>query len=154
LVRTGINLYGVFDLLGHRAYRLRPSLTWTSRLIARRKLEKGASIGYGCTHILKKATWVGTIPAGYADGIPLAASSKGHVLIRGVRCPILGRVSMDYLTIDLSPVPKAKKGDSVVLVGRSGQQEITVEDWARLKGTHPYDIICSLGARVQREWKE
>jgi alanine racemase len=154
LVRTGINLYGVFDLLGHRAYRLRPSLTWTSRLIARRKLEKGASIGYGCTHILKKATWVGTIPAGYADGIPLAASSKGHVLIRGVRCPILGRVSMDYLTIDLSPVPKAQKGDSVVLVGRSGQQEITVEDWARLKGTHPYDIICSLGARVQREWKE
>jgi alanine racemase len=51
-------------------------------------------------------------------------------------------------------VPTAKKGDSVVLVGRSGQQEITVEDWARLKGTHPYDIICSLGARVQREWKE
>lgn len=152
LVRTGINLYGVFDLLGHRAYRLRPSLRWTSRLIARRLLPAGASIGYGCTHVLDRETWIGTVPAGYADGIPLAASNRGHVLIGGARCPIIGRVSMDYLTVDLTPAPKARRGAEVVLVGKSGRRELTIEDWARLKGTHPYDIICSLGPRVERRF--
>ncbi len=150
LVRTGINLYGVFDLDGLRTYHLHPSLSLKTSLIARRRLPAGYTIGYGCTHTLFRDTWVGTVPAGYADGVPLAASNSGEVLIRGRACPIIGRVSMDYLTVDLTPCEKARVGDTVVLVGRSGDREITIEDWARVKQTHPYDIICSLGNRVER----
>ena len=91
---------------------------------------------------------MGTIPAGYADGVPLAASNSGQVLIRGRACDIIGRVSMDYLTVDLTSCPAARVGDPVILVGRSGSREITIEDWARIKQTHPYDIICSLGQNV------
>ncbi len=150
MVRTGINLYGVFDLLGFRAYQLSPSLSLKSELMECRLLPAGFTIGYGGTHTLFRDTWVGTIPAGYADGVPLAASNSGNVLIRGQACPIIGRVSMDYLTVDLTACLKAKAGDEVVFVGRSGKQEITIEDWARIKQTHPYDIICSLGPRVDR----
>ena len=154
MVRTGINLYGVFDLQGIRAYNLLPSLTLKSTLLQRRLLPAGSTIGYGGTHILFRDTWVGTIPAGYADGVPLAASNSGRVLIRGKECPLIGRVSMDYITVDLSACPAARVGDEVVLVGKSGTgrnaKEFTIEDWAKIKQTHPYDIICSLGPRVER----
>lgn len=150
LVRTGINLYGVFDLEGLRSMHLKPSLSLKTSLIARRRLPAGYTIGYGCTHTLFQDTWVGTVPAGYADGVPLAASNSGQVIIRGRACDIIGRVSMDYLTVDLTPCPSARVGDPVILVGRSGKREITIEDWARVKQTHPYDIICGLGNRVER----
>ncbi len=150
MVRTGINLYGVFDLGGQRTYPLHPSLTLKTTLLAKRKLPAGFTIGYGSTHTLFRETWVGTVPAGYADGVPLAASNSGQVLIRGKACNIIGRVSMDYLTVDLNGCPASKVGDSVILVGKSGQAEITIEDWAKVKQTHPYDIICSLGNRVER----
>jgi alanine racemase len=154
LVRTGINLYGVFDLQGIRAFKLEPSLTLKSTLLQRRKLPAGSTIGYGGTHTLFRDTWVGTIPAGYADGVPLAASNSGRVLIRGKECPLIGRVSMDYITVDLTACPSARVGDEVVLVGKSGRKEFTIEDWARIKQTHPYDIICSLGQRVERVYLE
>jgi alanine racemase len=150
MVRTGINLYGVFELEGRQAYTLKPCLELKTTLLARRKLPAGHQVGYGCTHALSEDTWVGTVPAGYADGIPLAASNSGWVLIKGQRCPILGRVSMDYITVDLNACPRARVGDTVVLVGRSGKESITIEDWARIKQTHPYEIICSLGPRVER----
>lgn len=153
LVRTGINLYGVFDLSGLRSYRLQASLRLRTTLLARRRLPAGHTIGYGCTHTLFRDTWVGTVPAGYADGVPLAASNSGEVLILGKACPILGRVSMDYLTVNLNGCPAARVGDEVVLVGKSGRREITIEDWARIKQTHPYDIICSLGDRVERVYR-
>jgi alanine racemase len=153
LVRTGINLYGVFDLSGLRTYQLSPSLTLKTSLIAKRRLPAGYTIGYGGTHTLFRDTWVGTVPAGYADGVPLAASNSGQVLIRGKACDIIGRVSMDYLTVDLNGCPDSKVGDPVVLVGKSGRREITIEDWARIKQTHPYEIICSLGNRVERVYR-
>ena len=153
LVRTGINLYGVFDLSGLRSYKLSPSLTLKTSLIAKRRLPAGYTVGYGCTHALFRDTWVGTVPAGYADGVPLAASNSGQVLIRGKACNIIGRVSMDYLTVDLNGCPDSKVGDPVVLVGKSGKQEITIEDWARIKQTHPYEIICALGNRVERLYR-
>jgi alanine racemase len=153
LVRTGINLYGVFDLSGLRTYKLSPSLTLKTSLIAKRRLPAGYTIGYGGTHTLFRDTWVGTVPAGYADGVPLAASNSGQVLIRGKACDIIGRVSMDYLTVDLNGCPDSKVGDPVVLVGKSGKREITIEDWARIKQTHPYEIICSLGNRVERVYR-
>ncbi|HMB00385.1 MAG TPA: alanine racemase [Spirochaetota bacterium] len=153
LVRTGINLYGVFDLQGRHTYSLNRSLALKSRLIAVRSLPQGATIGYNCTCRLKKDTLVGTIPAGYADGIPLAASNKGYVLIKGKKCRLLGRVSMDYITVDISSVAQPVKGMEAVIIGSSGRETITVEDMARLKKTHPYDIICAIGNRVVRVYK-
>lgn len=150
MVRTGINLYGAFDLLGYKAYELEPVIELKSRLIAKRTLPKGYSIGYGKTHLLEHDTLVGTIPAGYADGVPFALSNNGHILIGESLCPIIGLVSMDYLTVDLSSCPDVNIGDDVILIGANQTQAITVEQWARIKDTHPYDIICAIGNRVER----
>ena len=149
-VRTGIDLHGVCDSEGCRRMGLRSVLTLKTRLVAVRGLAEGSTIGYGATFRLPRAMPVGTISAGYADGLPLALSNRGHVLIRGRACPVLGRLSMDYTTVALDQVPEARPGDEVVCLGGDGPQEVTVESWARLKGTHPYEIICSFGNRVRR----
>lgn len=149
-VRTGINLHGSFDPMGQRALKLASILTLKTRLIAIKELPAHYTIGYGCTLKLAKNTLVGTISAGYADGLPLALSNRGYVLINGVMCPILGRISMDYTTVDLSPIPDAQLGDEVICLGGEGVNAISVEYWAGLKNTHAYEIICSLGNRVER----
>lgn len=155
MVRTGINLYGVFDLLGHRSYTLRPALTLQTRLIANRFLKKNSPIGYGSTYVLPQDSRVGTLPIGYADGLPLNFNKQGQVLIEGKIYPIIGRISMDYTTIDLG-LEKIPLNTPVTIIGKSksprssDSMEITVEDLAKQKGTHPYDIICSIGNRVKR----
>ncbi|MBT3193938.1 MAG: alanine racemase, partial [Verrucomicrobia bacterium] len=153
-VRTGINLHGSFETEGQRSLDLQPVLTLKTRLTAVRKLPKGTHIGYGCSYRLPHDMLVGTISAGYADGLPLALSNRGHVLIHGTACQVLGRVSMDYTTVSLNPVPDAACGDEVVCLGGHGPAAITVEDWASLKGTHSYEIICSFGSRVERRYVE
>lgn len=153
LVRTGINLYGLFDTEGYRALDLVPVFTLKTRLTAARTLPAGTAIGYGLSYRLPQRMRVGTISAGYADGLPLALSNRGHVLIRETPCPILGRLSMDYTTVSLEEVPDAVVGDEVTCLGGDGPQAIHVEDWAQLKGTHSYEIICSLGTRVERRYR-
>lgn len=152
LARSGINLHGAFDAAGSLIVRLEPVLNMTTRLAAVRTLPAGMSIGYGHTYHLPRALRVGTISAGYADGLPLALSNRGHVIIRGVACPILGRLSMDYTTVSLADVPDAAPGDTVTLLGTEGETTLHVQDWAAIKGTHAYDIICGIGSRVQRRY--
>lgn len=149
-VRTGINIHGSFDIEGKRSLKLKSVLTLKTRLAAVRTLEAGTSIGYGCTYTLPRKMLVGTISAGYADGLPLALSNRGYVIIRGKPCEILGRVSMDYTTVSLEQVLDAQRGDEVICLGGEGVLAITVESWAQLKATHPYEIICSFGRRVKR----
>lgn len=149
-VRTGINLHGAFDSIGRRELDLRPVLSLKTSLVSKRLLTAGSTIGYGCTHRLAKDTLIGTIAAGYADGLPLALSNRGYVLINGNLCPVLGRVSMDYTTVSLEAAPEAVPGDEVVCLGGDGTAAVSVEDWAAIKGTNPYDIICSFGRRVER----
>ena len=149
-VRSGINLHGSFDTEGCRRLQLRSILTLKTRLVARRMLPEGSTIGYGATYRLPRAMPVGTISAGYADGLPLALSNRGYVLIGGRTCPVIGRLSMDYTTVSLEQIPEAVPGDEVVCLGGAGPQAISVESWAQLKGTHPYEIICSFGNRVKR----
>jgi len=151
-VRTGINLYGSFDSEGQRVMKLESVLALKTRVVGVRMLPAGMTIGYGCTYRLPKETKVGVIAAGYADGLPLALSNRGYVLVRGELCPVLGRVSMDYTTISLEHVPDVKCGDEVICLGGSGINAITVDSWAQLKGTHPYEIICSFGNRVERRY--
>jgi len=152
VVRTGINLHGSFDSAGKRILQVKPVLTLKTRLTAIRMLPAGTGIGYGHTYRLHRPTRVGTVSAGYADGLPLALSNRGYVLIRGIPCPVLGRLSMDYTTVSLESVPDAAVGDVAVCLGGEGLHALTVEDWAALKNTHPYEIICSFGNRVERRY--
>jgi len=152
VIRTGINLHGSFDTAGHRALQLDPILTLKTRLTSIRNLPVGTGIGYGHTYVLKKDMRVGVISAGYADGLPLALSNKGYMLIRGVPCAVLGRISMDYTVVSLEHLDAAETGDEVICLGGEGEHAIAVEAWARIKGTHPYEIICSFGNRVERRY--
>ena len=146
LVRTGINLYGCFDLEGEKTLVLDEVVSLISRLVAVRDLPKGYSIGYGCTHVLQKDTKVGTVAIGYADGLPIGLSNKGYFIINGHKCPVIGRVSMDYTTVDLSALQEVQVGQEVLCLG-SG---IPVSYWAESGNTITYDIICSIGNRVKR----
>lgn len=147
-VRAGINLHGSFDSEGNRRLHLKSVLTLKTRLTAVRTLPAGTTVGYGRSYRIDRPTRMGTISAGYADGLPLALSNRGHVLIRGRKCPVAGRVSMDYTTVVLDDVPEASVGDEVICLGGS----ISPEDWAAAKQTHPYEIICSFGNRVERRY--
>ena len=147
LVRTGINLYSPSPA---NRLELEPVVAMKSRLVAVRELPAGSTIGYEQLHKLEKPTLVGTVPAGYADGVPLALSNRGVMAVRGRQCPILGRVSMDYTTISLEAVPDAVCGDEVTCLGGAGDAEIRVQDWAEMKGTHAYNILCAIGNRVKR----
>jgi alanine racemase len=148
MARCGINHYGAFDVEGARALAIEPVLALKSRLVAARELPAGATISYGATCALATATRVGTVAVGYADGFPLAMSNRGAVSIHGVRCPVLGRVCMDYITVSLAGVPEAVVGDDVLCLGG----DITVGDWAAAKGTNPYEVICAFGNRVVRRY--
>ena len=150
VVRTGINLHGSFDPYGKKALKVEPVLTLKTRVAQVRDLPAGTTLGYGRTWCLNAPTRVATISAGYADGLPLALTNRGSVFIGGKRCKIIGRISMDYTTVDVSDVRNVKPGDEVICFGKCGKDSITPDDWAMLKGTHAYDIICSLGNRVQR----
>lgn len=150
LVRAGITMHGLTDMGESRPDWLKTVATLRSCLVSVRKLPAGGSIGYGATFKLKHPMLIGTIAAGYADGLPLALSNSCDVIVGGRRCPIVGRISMDYTTIDLTAAPEAKPGDIVTLFGRDGDCEISPNDWALLKRTHPYDIICSVSPRVPR----
>ena len=150
MVRTGINLHGSFDPNGRKALKVEPVLSLKTRVAQVRELPAGTTLGYGRTWCLAASTKVATISAGYADGLPLALTNRGFVFIGGRRCKIIGRISMDYTTVDVSDVPDVKPGDEVVCFGACGRDSITPDDWAELKGTHAYDVICSLGSRVQR----
>ena len=150
VVRTGINLHGSFDPNGRRRLKLESVLSLKTRVVQVRTLPAGTTLGYGRTWCVSKKTKVATISAGYADGLPLALTNRGHVLINGVPCPVIGRISMDYTTVDVSKAGEVNAGDEVVALGGSGRYAITPDDWAKLKGTHAYDIICSFGNRVER----
>lgn len=152
LCRCGINMYGYCDPDVRPAMHLYPVVELKTRLAAVRILPAGASIGYGRTHRLLKETRIGTIAAGYADGLPLALSNRGYVLVNGRYCPVLGRISMDYTTISLEDAPDAQPGDEVVCFGQQGDRSIALEDWAQLKGTHAYELLCSVGTRVERKY--
>ena len=153
IVRTGINLHGSFDPNGRRVLKLESVLTLKTRVAQVRLLPAGTTLGYGRTWCLAKPTRVATISAGYADGLPLALTNRGHVLINGAPCPVIGRISMDYTTVDVSKAGNVKPGDEVIALGGKGKYAITPDDWASLKGTHAYDIICSFGNRVERVYR-
>ena len=152
MTRSGIIMYGCEKDHLEADNSLKSVLSLKSCLASVKRIRKGEGIGYGHTFLLPEDTLVGTVPAGYADGIPLALSNAGSVLVKGVRCPVIGRVCMDCTLVSLNDVPDAAPGDEVIYWGRSGEEEITPGDWAALKSTHVHDILCAIGNRVERRY--
>ncbi len=150
LVRTGLMLYGISPLPGLQA-ELRPVMTWKTRIALVREMPAGSSISYGRTFITPRRMRVATVSAGYADGYPRHLSNCGAcMLVRGRRCALLGRVTMDLMVIDVSQVAEATAGDEVVLLGRQGDEEISAEELAERAGTITWEITTRVGSRVRR----
>ena len=150
IVRVGIMLYGISPLPEFQKL-LRPVMTWKTRIGLIRDVAKGASISYGRTFIAPRRMRVATVTAGYADGYPRHLSNRGaHMLVRGTRCDLLGRVTMDLMVIDVSHLAEAAVGDEVVLMGREGEQEISANELAEKAGTISWEITTRIGQRVKR----
>ena len=127
-----------------------PAVSWLSAISLVKRLPAGHGISYNRSHVLTRDSLVGIVPVGYADGYPIALSGRGAVLIQGRRCPVLGRVTMDYCIVDLTDLAKPPApGEGVVLFGAQGDERITVAELARLAGTIPYDILCGLRGRCE-----
>ena len=155
MVRLGLLWYGHCRNEYGAQLGLRPALRLKAVVGAVRELPAGTTVGYFRTCKLERKTRVATVCAGYADGLPFALSNRGRVLIGGVSCPVLGRVAMDYLTVDVSKVPgEVGWGTPVTLWGSDGAEAIEIEEWAKLKNTHCHDILCALGNRVRRIYLE
>jgi alanine racemase len=149
LVRPGLILYGVSPLPEY-SMELEPVLSWKSRVVLIRDLPAGASISYGRSFIAQKPIRTAVVAVGYADGFPRQVSGRGaSVLVRGVRCALLGRVTMDQIVVDVSMLPEVRLGDEVTLVGRDGAERIDVDDLASQAGTISWEILSGIGRRVE-----
>lgn len=150
MIRPGLTLYGIYpDLeLKTQAY-FEPVLSFKSRIVLVKKVRAGESVGYGREFVAKTDTTVAILPLGYSHGYPYAAWKKASVLCRGKRCSLAGKVSMDYIAVDLGNI-EAKEGDTVTLIGEDQNERITAEDIAGWAHTIPYEIVTRLSSHIPR----
>lgn len=150
-VRAGIAIYGLPPSAQiQNKLDLRPAMTLKSKIVYIKKVPAGTHLSYGCIYTTETPTYIATLPLGYADGYSRLLSNKAHVLVNNRRCPIVGRVCMDQLLVNLGPTCNEKVGDDVVLFGRQGNEEITVTELADLIGTINYELVCGISLRVPR----
>ena len=153
MVRAGITLYGLWPSSEmDPSFPLHPAMSLHSHIVAIRDLPEGSAISYGGTFVTERASRVATIPVGYGDGYARSLSNRGYVLIRGRRAPILGRVCMDQFMVDVTDIPEASVLDEVTLLGRNGEETITMEDLGELSGRFNYEFACCIGKRVPRSY--
>ena len=152
MVRSGIITYGLYpsEEVDPQALHLEPALSWKCRITHLKLLEPGRAISYGATFVTTRPTMVATIPVGYADGYRRSLSGKFHVLIHGKAAPILGRVCMDQMMVDVTDIPGVQPEDPVILVGSSGDAKITVEEIAAAADSFNYEFVCGISRRVPR----
>lgn len=149
-VRVGLAALGGLELPGGATPPLAPVLSLRSQVALVRTVPAGTPVGYGSDWTARRSSRIATLPIGYADGLPRALSNRGEVLIRGRRVPIVGRISMDYTTVDVTGLPHVATGDRATLVGRCGEEELVVGEVARAAGTIAYELTCGIGPRVPR----
>jgi alanine racemase len=150
MIRPGLSLYGIYPDPGLRdAARLEPVLSLKSRIVLVKKLRAGESVGYGREFMAKEDTTIAILPFGYSHGYPYAAWKKASVLFKGKRCPLAGKVSMDYIAVDLGNA-EAKEGDAVTLIGEDQSERITAEDIAGWAETIPYEVVTRLNVHLPR----
>ena len=150
-VRPGLLLYGIFPPPLTSTMALEPAMTLVSRVVAVKGLRPGDGVGYGARFQADAPRSIAVVPAGYADGLDLRLAGRGAVLIRGRRAPVVGAVSMDMLTADVTGLDVAP-GDEVVILGSQGHDRIDVREMAATIGTIPWEIVCRIGTRIQREY--
>ncbi len=151
-VRPGLAAYGILPPEFPASRELKPVLSLRSQVIFYKDVPAGTPVGYEGAWRAPKATRIATVPVGYNDGIPwrLGLEKGACALIRGRRVPFAGRISMDYICLDIGGLPGVRVGDPVTLIGKDGDEEITALEMARLAGTTPYEILCGIGKRVRR----
>lgn len=152
VVRPGITIYGLSpseDVPADK-YGIKPALSLYSTITFIKEIEKGTAVSYGGTFVADKTMRIATVPVGYGDGYPRSLSNKGYCLIKGKRAPIVGRVCMDQMMVDVTDIPEATMDDEVVLIGSSGSETITADELGRLSGRFNYELVCDLGKRVER----
>ena len=156
MVRSGIVTYGMYpsDEVDPALLDLKPVLQWRSRVTHIKMLPPRREISYGGTFVTTRKTRVATVPVGYADGYRRSLSGKFYVLIRGRRAPILGRVCMDQMMVDITDVPDVKIDDPVVLVGNDGNDVITIEQIAAAADSFNYEFVCGISRRVPRRYRQ
>ena len=160
MVRPGALLYGYHQnydpserlQTAQRGMELRPALSLRARIISVREVPAGAGIGYNAKFTTTRPSRIGVIPAGYADGIVRRLTGKGRALVRGVEVPMVGAISMDLTTVDITDVPEAGIGDVVTMFGTDGERSISPFAVARELGTVTSDLLCSVGKRVPRHY--
>jgi alanine racemase len=150
LVRPGLALYGYHPSARNARLALQPVMRVTSRILYLKDLQPGDSVGYGATVTAARPMRIATIAAGYNDGVKRSLSNRGHFLVRGTSAPIVGRVSMDLTTVDVTEVPDASLGDEAVWLGAQGSLFQGADQVAEEAGTIPWEILCGIGSRVPR----
>ncbi|MGZ7080204.1 MAG: alanine racemase [Thermoanaerobaculia bacterium] len=151
-VRVGISLYGGEPLVdGHS--RLEPLMRWRTEIARLKTLPAGSPVGYGSTFRTTRPSMIATLPVGYADGYNRGLSNRGEALVRGRRAPVVGRVSMDLVTLDVTDIHDVAVGDEVVLLGSQGPETISAEEIAERIGTISYEVFCAVSARVPRVYR-
>ncbi len=151
LVRPGLLLYGIYPsphMTG--IIELKPVLSWKTRILQVKKVPHSSRISYRGTFVTQRESLIATLPVGYADGYNRLLSNRGEVLVHQQRAPIVGAVCMDLTMVDVTAIRNVKQGDEVVLVGKQGEQSISVDEMATWANTIPYEILTSIGARVPR----
>jgi len=152
---VGLLQFGILPHVGSLLVQVHtePVLSFRTRVGVVKPLPAGTTISYGRTHTLSRDSTVAILCAGYGDGISRAASNRAQVLIRGQRCPVLGRVTMDQTVVDVTDVPGVTRGDEVVLVGRQEGAEISITEFSRWSDTIPWEVLCSVTKRVPRVYR-
>lgn len=151
MVRPGVSLYGYYPSLEtSESIRLKPAMSVKSRVIAIKEVQSGTPISYNMTYYTEQRTQIATVSIGYGDGYNRFLSNQGEVLIGGRRYPVVGRVCMDQITVDVGPESAIEVGDEVVLLGRQGSEEITIWEICSKLNTIPYEITCWFSARLPK----
>jgi len=152
-VRLGIGMYGMYPapkVASVTRIKLRPALTWKTCIAQVKKIQKGDTVGYDRTYKASSSRTIAVLPVGYWDGYDRRFSGEGSVLVRGTRCPIIGRICMNMCMIDVSGVPLVRPGDEVVLLGKQGREMLTAEDLGRSIGTINYEITTRINPLIKR----
>ena len=159
MLRSGIGLYGLWPSRetmvsarekGGAVPEFRAVLSWKTRIVQVKRLPEGSYVGYGCSYRTMRPTVLGVLPVGYSDGYDRALGNRAHVLVRGRRAPIIGRICMNLCMVDLTDVPGAGLEDEVVLLGRSGEEQISAETMAEWAGTINYEVVSRISPLLPR----